>query len=340
MIIMKKKLTATVLTGIVLLAGMQLGSGATANAADSSLPVIQTLSTQYDISPNRVFYNASTRYIQIDGEDVLKPNTIKNGRAYAPSESIAAAVAKAQTQQPLTFVLIHGAWADASFWDKTAAELRKAGHTVYAPEYAGHGTLYDPNVTHEQIVTSVVDYIKSKKLTNIVLVGHSFGGTIIQKVAEQIPERIHRLVFFDAFVPLDGQSVVDQAPGLEAGFGHLREASGNNTLPLPFSMFRDSFVNTASLSLAKEIYQNAKPEPAGPLFEKLDLKTFYTLELPKSYLYLTSDTALPQGSYGWNPTQASHLGQFRLITGEGDHMTTAFAAPKYLEEKLYEASRD
>ncbi len=77
-------------------------------------------------------------------------------------ESIAAAVTKATTQQPLTFVLIHGSWADVSFWDKTAAEMRKAGHTVYAPEYAGHSTMVWPQCDHEQIITSVVDYNKSK----------------------------------------------------------------------------------------------------------------------------------------------------------------------------------
>ncbi|WP_408976175.1 alpha/beta fold hydrolase [Paenibacillus jiagnxiensis] len=85
-------------------------------------------------------------------------------------------------------------------------------------------------VTHEQIVQSVVNVINSNKLDNIVLVGHSFGGTVIQKVAEQIPDRIHRLVFFDAFVPLDGQSLVDQAPpALQTAFEQLKEASGNNT---------------------------------------------------------------------------------------------------------------
>ncbi|SDM82037.1 hypothetical protein SAMN04487897_101152 [Paenibacillus sp. yr247] len=54
-------------------------------------------------------------------------------------------------QQPLTFVLIHGSWADASYWNGIAAELRKHGHTVYAPEYPGHGA--DPNkaVTHATI---------------------------------------------------------------------------------------------------------------------------------------------------------------------------------------------
>ncbi|NBD27265.1 alpha/beta fold hydrolase [Paenibacillus sp. T1] len=242
----------------------------------------------------------------------------------------------------MTFVLVHGSWTDASFWSKTVAELKRKGHAAYAPEYAGHGSLYKPDVTHEQIVQSVVDYITSKNLKDIVLVGHSFGGSVIQKVAERIPDRIHRLVFFDAFVPLDGQSVADQFPAeLQDAFAQLIQASGNNTIPMPYPLFRDGFVNTASDGLAKQIYQSAKPEPAAPLLEKLDLKKFYALNLPKSYLYFTSDTAAPQGDkYGFNPAQSGHLGQFRLITGNGDHMTTAYAQPAYLANKLYEAARD
>lgn len=261
--------------------------------------------------------------------------------AAAPTNAQTHAPAPAAPSEHLTFVLVHGAWADAGFWTKTADELRKAGNTVYVPEYAGHGKLYDPNVTHEQITDSVVNYIKGKNLKNIVLVGHSFGGTIIQKVAEQIPDRIHRLVFFDAFVPLDGQSSVDQTPPeFQALFQQLKDSAGNNTIPMPFAIFRDNFTNTASLTLSKESYKSAKPEPAGPLYEKLDLKKFYSLNIPKSYLYLEGDTALPQGQYGWNPTQSSHLGNYRLITGEGDHMTTAFAEPKMLANKLVQAGRD
>ncbi|AJY77669.1 salicylate esterase [Paenibacillus beijingensis] len=271
---------------------------------------------------------------------MFKPKSVKAGTAYDTAETLAAA-AKTGTEQKLTFVLIHGAWADASFWDKTAAELRKAGHTVYAPEYAGHGDQYDPKVTHEQITKSVVDFITGKNLKDIVLVGHSFGGTVIQKVSEQIPDRIKRLVFFNAFVSLDGQSLVDQTPPeVQDLFQQLKDASGNNTLTMPFPLFRDTIVNTASLDLAKRIYESAKPEPAEPLFEKLDLKKFYSLNIPKSYLYLTSDTALPQGPYGWHPAQSSHLGLFRLITGEGDHMTTAYTEPKMLAEKIVAAGRD
>lgn len=45
----------------------------------------------------------------------------------------------AAKQAPLTFVLVHGSWATAGFWDQTAAALRSLGHTVYTPEYAYYG---------------------------------------------------------------------------------------------------------------------------------------------------------------------------------------------------------
>ena len=45
-----------------------------------------------------------------------------------------------------------------------------------------------------------------------MLVGHSYGGTIIGKVAEAVPEPLRRLVFWNAFVLLDGQSLLDETP--------------------------------------------------------------------------------------------------------------------------------
>ncbi|WP_340395464.1 alpha/beta hydrolase [Paenibacillus sp. FSL E2-0177] len=242
---------------------------------------------------------------------------------------------------PLTFVLVHGSWATAGFWDQTAAALRSLGHTVYTPEYAGHGGDNNNNVTHAQITQSVVDYIKQKDLKDIILLGHSFGGSVIQTVSQQVPDRIKRLVFFDAFVPLDGQSVADQFPADSLKyFEQLRDTSGNNTITLPFPLFRNTFVNTASLAETQAFYKQAPPEPASPLFEKLDLKKFYSLQIPKSYLYLTEDTAIPQGPYGFHPTQSSHLGIFRFIEGKGDHMTTVRTEPKMLAELMVKAGRD
>lgn len=246
------------------------------------------------------------------------------------------------SQQRLTFVLVHGSWADAHFWDGVAAELRSRGHVVYTPEYAGHGK--DPNkkVTHAMITKSVVDFITKWNLRNFVLVGHSFGGTVIQKVAEQVPDRIKRLVFWDAFVLKDGESVADEfPPKMRQGFEQLRASSTDDTIMLPFPLFRDSFVNTATFEEAKWMYEGVTPEPAKPLFEKLDLKAFYSLSTPKSYVYFYQDNALPQGEgYGWHPNMSRRLGQFRLIVGDGDHFTDTRTRPAMVAQKLYEAGRD
>ncbi|TXK73850.1 alpha/beta fold hydrolase [Paenibacillus sp. N3.4] len=247
-----------------------------------------------------------------------------------------------EKQQPLTFVLIHGSWADTSFWNGIAAELHKKGHTVYVPEYPGHGADPNKNVTHGMITKSIADFITSKNLKNVILVGHSFGGTLVQKVAELIPNRLKRLVFLDAFVLKDGQNLGDEFPApFRDSLVQILQNSRDQTIMLPFSLYREAFANLASFELAQQMYNKISPEPSKPLFEKLDLKKFYSLNIPKSYVYLTEDNALPQGEgFGWHPHMSSRLGLFRLIKGHGDHMSTAKTEPKMLAQKIYDASRD
>jgi len=244
--------------------------------------------------------------------------------------------------RPLTFVLLHGSWADASFWNGVAAELRRQGHIVHVPEYPGHGADPNTNVTHGQITQAVVDYIVQCDLKDVILVGHSFGGSVVQTTAERVPDRIRRLVFANALVLGKGQSPADQFPpdALQV-FEQLRQASKDDTIMLPFNIFRETFVNLADLDLARRLYAEIRPEPAKPLFEKLKLDSFYELDIPRSYLYLTGDNVLPQGEgYGWHPHMSSRLGLFRLIEAQGDHMTYFRTAPAYVACKLYEASRD
>ncbi|MFC5402609.1 alpha/beta fold hydrolase [Cohnella soli] len=244
--------------------------------------------------------------------------------------------------QPLTFVLVHGSWADASFWNGVAGELRKMGHKVFVPEYPGHGADTNTNVTHGMISKAVADYIIANDLRDVILVGHSFGGSVIQKVAELVPDRLKRIVFIDGFVIPDGQSVADQFPdSMRQGFEQLRRMSKDDTIMLPFDVFRDTFVNTADLATARKLYSEIRPEPAKPLFEKLDTKKFFSLNVPKSYVFLMEDAAVPQAEgFGWHPHMSSRLGQFRLIKSHGDHMTQFRTEPALLARKLYEASRD
>jgi len=110
------------------------------------------------------------------------------------------------------FVLVHGSWHDGAAWQGVIRDLESMGHRAFAPTVAGSGKGASRNVTHAQCTESIVDFINAKSLSNFVLVGHSFGGTYISKVAEAIPEKIRRLVFQNAFIVRDGHSVLDESP--------------------------------------------------------------------------------------------------------------------------------
>ncbi|MFN6487629.1 MULTISPECIES: alpha/beta hydrolase [unclassified Nostoc] len=240
-----------------------------------------------------------------------------------------------------TFVLVHGAWHDGSAWEPTIKHLEAKGHRAFAPTIAGHGKGVNKNVNHAQCTQSVVDYIVDKDLTDIVLLGHSFGGTIIAKVAEAISDgfagqrqRIRRLIFFNAFVLNDGESVKDTFPPNSHGlFDKLARESDDRTVMLPFETWREVFINDADLELAKSSYAQLSSQPYQPLIDKLDLKQFYVLTIPKSYLYCTEDKG------DWHPRMSSRLGLFRLVQMPGSH-EVMFSNPVGLAEKIILAGRD
>ena len=106
-----------------------------------------------------------------------------------------------ETGKGKIFVLIHGTWHGGWALKDVIHQLSEKGHTAHAPTLAGHGPgAVRSGVKHQDCVDSVAEYIQQLDLKDIALVGHSFGGTIVQKVAEQFPERIARIVFLDALV--------------------------------------------------------------------------------------------------------------------------------------------
>ena len=111
-----------------------------------------------------------------------------------------------------TFVLVHGAWLGGWCWDRVADRLRAKGHRVYAPTLTGvadRSHLLAPDISLATQVTDIVNLIKWHDLSDVVLVGHSYGGFVVSGVAEQMEQAITSIVFLDAFVPDDGQCLVD-----------------------------------------------------------------------------------------------------------------------------------
>jgi pimeloyl-ACP methyl ester carboxylesterase len=121
--------------------------------------------------------------------------------------------AQAQTAAK-TFVLVHGAWHGGWCWRRVADRLEKHGHKVFAPTMTGLGErshLIDARTDLTTHITDIVNVIKWENLSDIVLVGHSYGGFIISGVAEKLEPAITSLVFLDAFVPENGEALADIA---------------------------------------------------------------------------------------------------------------------------------
>ncbi|MDX3696581.1 alpha/beta hydrolase [Streptomyces europaeiscabiei] len=169
----------------------------------------------------------------------------------------------------LAFVLIHGAWHDGSLWEPVASHLRTEGHVVHTPTVAGFGSGASTDVSHADGVTSIVRYIEQHDLTHIVLLGHSFGGTIVSKVAEAMPERIRRLVYWNAFVLEDGHSINDESPVV---YRELMLATAiDGTFSLPWTLWRERFLNDADESTARAAFEKLCPTPLAMLEDKVDL---------------------------------------------------------------------
>jgi len=126
------------------------------------------------------------------------------GVAYAQPQKVAASATP-------TIVIVHGAWGGSWAFRKVEALLREKGFNVYRPQLTGLGErvhLSRPDIGLSTHIDDVVNTILFEDLHDIILMGHSYGGMVITGVADRVPDRIRRLVYVDAFVPGDGESLM------------------------------------------------------------------------------------------------------------------------------------
>jgi len=127
-------------------------------------------------------------------------------------------------------------------------------------------------------------------------------------------------------------------PRLPSSSAWLRNLRATPYL-LPFPVWRDAFIKDGDLETARRIYALLSPEPLQPSQGKLDLRKFYSLGTPKSYINCTEDIALPPGEWGWHSRMSKGLGLYRLVqVAESDEVM--FTNPSRLAEKIVEAGRD
>lgn len=203
-----------------------------------------------------------------------------------------------------TFVLVHGAWHGGWCYRDTAAALRAAGHTVFTPTHSGVGERFHQsaeNITLETHIRDVCGCIEWEELNDIVLVGHSYGGMVISGVADRMAERIRALVYLDAFLPQNGDSLngliqkalpPEVAAQFLAGFrGAAAEGHSGLMQPIPAEMFNVRADNRAWVD------RRCRPQ-ALATFEMPALLSG-NLDKVAQRLYILAD--------GWDPSPFRHF---------------------------------
>jgi pimeloyl-ACP methyl ester carboxylesterase len=180
-----------------------------------------------------------------------------------------------------TFLICHGAWSAGWAWKKVRPLLRAAGHEVFTPTYTGLGERAhhaSPAVDLEIHIKDVLGVIEFEDLRNCILVGHSYGGMVATGVADLVPERIRHLIYLDAFVPGDGQSLLD----IRGSAPRAAAASPDEDWLVPPN---PPPPDTSEADLAW-LAPRRRPQPVKTFSQSLHLRNS-TTTFPRSYIYCT-----------------------------------------------------
>jgi pimeloyl-ACP methyl ester carboxylesterase len=170
---------------------------------------------------------------------------------------------------PHTFVLVHGAWHGGWCWRRVADLLQQGGHTVFTPTLTGLGErshLLRAGIDVSTHITDVVNVLKWERLTGVVLCGHSYGGLVVSGVAEQMAPAIGSIVFLDAFLPENGDSMA--ALTSDAVREQLKGATERGELGVPARSAAAFLVNEKDQAWVDSL---CVPQPIGTMTEKLKL---------------------------------------------------------------------
>jgi pimeloyl-ACP methyl ester carboxylesterase len=233
-----------------------------------------------------------------------------------------------------------GSWsrAQGEHFEKVADLLRAEGHEVTCPTIAGNRPGDDAAATTlDDAINSLVEHLDGMK--DVVLLGHSWGGMIITGAYDRVPAgTVRRLIYYSAFVPNPGESLLDLVPPHYVEmFNQMGQATGTTTFPFP--ILREAFMNDADLATAEKHSADLVPHPYRTMADKIELsKPPAAFECGKSFLHMQEDVSLP-ASYPWHPRLSEKLGLFRFVSMPGSH-STFVTNPELLAKKIVEAGRD
>jgi len=211
-------------------------------------------------------------------------------------------------------VLAHGAWSAAWGWKKMRPLFRAAGHEFFSPTYTGLGErahLARPDIDLTTHVNDVLSVLEFEDLSEVTLIGHSYGGMVATGVADQAGDRIARVIYLDAFAPKNGQSLFDLVgPKTEAAMRDGATKSGDGWKIPPINPPADTSAEDLAWTTPRR-----RPQPIKTFEQKLQLTR--TTTPPRHYVYATknapgdvfrqfADRARSESGWTYDEIDASH----------------------------------
>jgi pimeloyl-ACP methyl ester carboxylesterase len=224
-----------------------------------------------------------------------------------------------------SFVLVHGGWEGGWCWSALARLLREQGYEVYCPTLTGLGErahLISRNVDLETHIADVLGVLRYEDLRNVTLVGHSYGGMVITGVADRAAERIGALIYLDAFLPENGQSLFDLTLPERRAMFEKRAAEGGEGWkipPLPSVAWHVTDSTHAALLESRSV-----AHPLATMAQKLSLSGNHLKVPKKCYVLATgySPSAFPRFAarareLGW-PVEELPTHHFTMLSMPGE----------------------
>ncbi len=172
-------------------------------------------------------------------------------------------------------MLVHG----GELWQPVRVILEAAGHETHAPSLIGYGErahLARPDLGLRDHVQDLVDLVVGEDLSNVVLVGHSYGGMVITGAAELLTEHLRHLVYVDALAPRDGESALSISPAWRRDEILEAARTRGGGVWVAFRNFNDS---------------RAPGIPLGTLLEPVHLRDPGAARLPRTFVYCSNPPA-------------------------------------------------
>ena len=193
-----------------------------------------------------------------------------------------------------TYVLVHGAWADDSAWGFVRNQLAVNANVVVV-NLPAHGVELTPadQVSLNDYVKTVTDAIQ-QQVGKVILVGHSMAGIVVSQVAENIPNKIDKLIYVSAYLPQNGEDLLtlsSQDQQSKVG-GALEFTPDYSAATIKKELIAPAVCADCPDYMKEVLVKYHKAEPAKPLSEKVTLTKANFGRVPKYYIHTTQDQAV------------------------------------------------